>query len=323
MTRATTMLTKTDIARFQEDGYLVCERFFDATRDFAALRAEYERRLDEVANLLENAGVIANACRELDFDARVQALYAQVGGKLHNYLDICLPQRNVTEETPVHTGPATFELITDDRLLDLVQPLVGPDILSNPTQHVRIKPPRVTIESEATTTAEVATTVWHQDLATIMPEADHSDIVTVWIGITETSRSNGCLLVAPGSHKGGIAPHLHDPSANYSRQAIPDARVGKKRVALELPAGAVVLLHKLTMHASLPNRSERIRWSVDLRYQPVGQPTGRPWFPSFVARSESDPGSVLRDPVRWTELWREARAALAAKAPESFQRWPE
>ena len=77
------------------------------------------------------------------------------------------------------------------------------------------------------------------------------------------------------------------------------------------------------MHASLPNLSNDIRWSVDLRYQPIGEPTGRPWFPGFVARSRRAPESVLPDAVAWAALWERARERLAAAPPASFQRWPE
>ena len=47
------------------------------------------------------------------------------------------------------------------------------------------------------------------------------------------------------------------------------------------------------MHSSLPNLSENIRWSLDLRYNPIGQPTGRAWFPGFIARSKSKPESEM------------------------------
>ena len=43
-------------------------------------------------------------------------------------------------ETPMHHGPAVFELLTNPKLLDTVEELVGPEIYSNPVQHVRIKP---------------------------------------------------------------------------------------------------------------------------------------------------------------------------------------
>ena len=172
-----------------------------------------------------------------NFDAQLGQLFKQLGGRLHHDLDICLPQKSVTEHSQVHTGPATFALLKHPKLLDAVSALVGPDIYSNPTQHVRIKPPALEVDTEGTVTAEVATTVWHQDLATVMPEADNSNIVTVWIAVTEATQRNGCLLVAPGSHRRGIAVHCHDPRTNYSRQAIPDALVGEKRIAVEAQPG--------------------------------------------------------------------------------------
>ena len=47
-------------------------------------------------------------------------------------------------------------------------------------------------------------------------------------------------------------------------------------VPVPMRPGSVLLLHRLTEHSSLSNLSDGIRWSFDLRYQPVGQPTGRP-----------------------------------------------
>ncbi len=58
-----------------------------------------------------------------------------------------------------------------------------------------------------------------------------------------------------------------------------------------------------------------------LRYSPVGQPTGRPWFPGFVARSRSDPVSVLNDPAAWAQSWIDARARLAVQSGTKFNRW--
>ena len=201
--------------------------------------------------------------------------------------------------------------------------IVGPEIYSNPTQHVRIKPPEDCLAGDATIVGEIARAVWHQDLATVMPEADHSRMLTVWIPVTRATRENGCLLVAPGSHKKGLVTHCHDPRANYSRQAIPEDLVGDRQVALEMEPGDVLFLTKLTMHASLPNLSREVRWSVDLRYQPVGQPTGRPWFPGFVARSRAAPESVLSGAEAWAALWHGARERLAAAPPSTFQRWPQ
>jgi hypothetical protein len=86
--------------------------------------------------------------------------------------------------------------------------------------------------------------------------------------------------------------------------------------------GSVLFLHRRTMHSSLRNLSEGVRWSFDLRYQPIGQPTGRPWFPSFIVRSRRDPSQELRDWRAWADLWRTTRNHLAVH-PEDMKprRW--
>ena len=83
-------------------------------------------------------------------------------------------------------------------------------------------------------------------------------------------------------------------------------------VPLEVGAGGVVLLNKLTEHVSLSNHGESIRWSFDLRYQPIGQPTGRSVFPGFIARSEAHPEQALTDPDEWANLWWQARDRIVS-----------
>ena len=310
-------------ARFAEEGYLVLRGLLDPEDDLRPLRVEYESLLDTIATRLHSDGSVSSTYRQLPFGQRFCALVREIGGTLINHLDICLPQKGVTADSPVHCGPAVFGLITNPRLLDAVESIVGPEICANPTQHVRIKPPNDDLDPDGPIIGEIAQTVWHQDLGTVMPEADASRILTVWIAITEATRENGCLLVAPGSHKRGLVTHDHDTRSNYSRQAIPEDLVGDHRVALEMQPGDVLFLTKLTMHASLPNLSRDIRWSVDLRYQPVGEPTGRPWFPGFVARSRTAPESVLTREDEWRTLWHRARERLASSPPPSFQRWPD
>jgi hypothetical protein len=89
-----------------------------------------------------------------------------------------------------------------------------------------------------------------------------------------------------------------------------------------MPAGSVLLMHQRTLHCSRDNvTGDQVRISFDLRYQPVGQPTGRPAFPGFVARSRARPERELRDPVAWARLWEDTRARLAARDTPVFNRW--
>lgn len=81
-------------------------------------------------------------------------------------------------------------------------------------------------------------------------------------------------------------------------------------MGLPCKRGDVVLLDQFTEHTALPNKSDQLRWSFDLRWNPIGQPTGRPAFPGFVARSRQNPTSQLRDPAMWSTLWRVAKERL-------------
>jgi phytanoyl-CoA hydroxylase len=106
--------------------------------------------------------------------------------------------------------------------------------------------------------------------------------------------------------------------------SIPDSMVGKDGVPVAMRAGDVLFFHKKMMHSSLPNTSDDIRWSFDLRYNPIGQPTGRPWLPGFVARSESHPDTALTDHPSWAQLWQEARHNLClGHLSSAAKRWAD
>jgi len=60
-----------------------------------------------------------------------------------------------------------------------------------------------------------------------------------------------------------------------------------------------------------------------LRYHRIGDPTGRPWFPGFIARSRAHPESELHDPVQWAESWQEARRVLSQNENVTFNRWAQ
>jgi hypothetical protein len=102
---------------------------------------------------------------------------------------------------------------------------------------------------------------------------------------------------------------------------IPEKLMTEEFVALPMQPGDVLFMHRKTKHRGLPNLSREVRWSFDLRYQPIGQPTGRRWFPGFVARSRLHPETELTSASAWAESWREARRRLAHSGDVEFNRW--
>ena len=301
------------LSRFQRDGYLLVEGVLEPAAVVEPLFAEYAAVLDRLARELHARGELASTYADLAFAERLIRIYRDTGRDHSRYFDPSLMTSGVTPETPFWAGPAVFDIITHERVLDLVECLIGPEIYSNPVQHIRIKPPERLLPDGATDVLARANP-WHQDNGVVDPAADRTDMLTVWIALSDAPVERGCLQVIPHSHLRALRTHC--PGKPGRPFAIPDALLELNR-ATPVPtrAGDVILMHKHTIHGSLPNLSGEIRWSLDLRYNPTGQPTGRPEFPGFVARSRHDPGSELRDPVAWAGLWRGARQRLATHPP--------
>ena len=241
------------------------------------------------------------------------------GRNFSQEFDISLPLGSVRRDTPINVSTAVFRFLTTPRLLDLVEDLIGPEIYSNPVQHIRLKLPKRAVSKQGPYTGLVSQTPWHQDNGVILPEGDESKILTVWIPLNRCTVENGCLRVFPGSHRRGLIRHCPvDKGLTISESLLP----ADAPVALPMDPGSVLLMRSRTVHSSLDNQTENeVRISFDLRYQLTGQPTGRPAFPGFVARSRACPESVLRDPVAWASLWLEARARLSEQSDPTFNRW--
>ena len=310
-------LTVQQLADFDRDGYLVVDGVLDEG-DLQAIRAEYHEIMErECANLVA-AGHLG-PLEGRSFSERYIEAMQQLDDMylLYQHLDISLPMLETLEPTAtMNAGEAVFGLLTHPRLLDIAESVIGPEIYSNPVQHARIKPPRKHLPAAATD-ANVSATLWHQDAAVIEPSGDDTDMLTVWLAITDATIENGCLIAVPGSHRGKAT--LHCPGKVFQSEIyIPEAILDMGNVVpLEVKAGGMVLLNKMTEHGSLENNTDDIRWSFDLRYQPIGQPTGRDVFPGFIARSASNPGSALTDAKEWAELWWAARDRILAGEVEN------
>ena len=308
------MLTVDQVRFFADQGYLVVSGVLDDT-DLAPVKDEYNAVLASAADELFASGELTSTFAELSFADRYTAMLGEFPG-LYRYLNISLPLSNEpvsAAECRMHAGPAVFDLLRNDKILDIVESLIGGEIRSNPVQHIRLKPPQSAVPAQVAGYSNIGVTTWHQDHGAVMDEAEETDMVTVWVAVTEAAVENGCLVASPSTH----VPQeltLHCPGVNVDVAAenyIPQAmRDGKPIVSLPVEAGSLVLLNKYIEHAALPNTSDQLRWSFDLRYQPIDQPTGRPAFPSFVARSRADPDSVMSDWREYAAQWEATRRTM-------------
>jgi phytanoyl-CoA hydroxylase len=308
---------------FRREGYLLAEGILDVEKDIKPVIAEYTELIDRLCRQWHAEGRLKSTYEEMPFGKRLSRALNETGERYERHVDFALPQSGITEDSPIHLGSAVFHMLTSPRLLDAVEQFIGPEIECNPIHHTRIKVPQREVPQDRWNSA-TAQTDWHQDLGVALPEQDQSDVLTVWLPVTEATVENGCLVVIPRSHTGELVHHcLVTPQKKGLH--IPDKYLAEgEPLALPMQPGDLLFFHKKTQHASLTNESDDIRWSMDLRYNPVGQPSGRPAFPSFVARSRSHPERELHDPQKWAELWLETRRRLAGVPPEewpAFNRW--
>ena len=306
------MLSRQDVERFERQGYLVVEGLV-VDHVLENVRDEYALLMDRLFNQWHVEGLVDAPRPGMDFWEKLDVAY-RGGFDWYQPFDISLPHAGITEETPFHFGPAVFDMVTDSNILDAVEALIGPEITSNPIQHVRIKPPERAVAKDEIR-AHVVSTDWHQDQGVTLPEADETTFVTVWLAITDATVENGCLKVAADRYD-EMMPHC--PKV---QTALADPYVPETFVPVPVKAGGAVIFHPMTPHASLANESDGYRWSFDLRYSVTGQPTGRSHFPEFVARSRSNPASELKDWRAWKDMWEETRSRMASSPHIAQHRW--
>lgn len=145
-------------------------------------------------------------------------------------------------------------LIRHPAILDAVEDVIGPDILCWNTHF---------FTKEAGSDEHVA---WHQD--GVYWGLDPTDVVSAWLAFTESTEANGAMCVIPGTHR-ALLGHVDTgvESNLLSRHQQVDGTVDTSRaVALTLEPGEFSLHHVQIVHGSQPNRTERRRIGLSLRY---------------------------------------------------------
>lgn len=142
-------------------------------------------------------------------------------------------------------------------VLDVVEDLIGPDILIFASKFW-VKPPR-----------SGSYVSWHQDSAYF--GLDPHALAAVWVAITPSNKTNGCLRVMPGSHLGPAQIHT-ETKAKKNLLARGQAIEGldeSQAVDLELEEGQFSVHHERTVHGSAPNLTDGPRIGLTLFYIPT------------------------------------------------------
>jgi len=154
--------------------------------------------------------------------------------------------------------PWARDLAEDRRLLDVMEQLLGPDILVF-TSTFFIKEPDTD-----------AITAWHQD-ATYFGLSPYEH-VTAWVALSEASIEAGCMEFVPGSHRWGQLRHGRETmpgTINAGARSISQPIDTSSALFAPVRTGQVSLHHTLTAHNSPPNRGNDRRIGFGISYIPT------------------------------------------------------
>jgi len=160
-------------------------------------------------------------------------------------------------DTPHWRDPRLLDFLLSDEVLDLVEPLIGPNIVLW-SSHFICKDPFVG-----------RATPWHEDSAYWKGRLDKYDsIVTVWLALDRSNKENGCMRVIPGSHRNGFSQYEDvDSKENLFPTRIRQKDIQEEQaVYFELEPGECSLHDSRIIHGATPNKSPYRRCGYTMRY---------------------------------------------------------
>lgn len=249
-------LTANRVAEYERDGYLIIPQQIFSSEKFAALRAHCAAKF-EAANR----------------DGPPPAII----------------------DCPHWSDPKMFEWIASPEMLDLVEPLVGPDI-GIFACHLLQKP------------AGVGKRVpWHEDSAYWKGALTPMVVSSITIALEPSLPENGCLRVVPGTHRHGYSDYedVKRPQDEvFPIEIKPDQVQEKDAVDIGLHPNEASIHHGKIIHGSNPNRGNLRRSVLTVRYFPTTTKFTREEhdhfkkvaFNIYLARGRDHAGNHYSDP---------------------------
>ena len=155
--------------------------------------------------------------------------------------------------------PSVDRLVHDDRVLDAVERILGPNLLLWSTSFFLKAPQSADFVS------------WHQDLT--YWGLDGTDQVSAWMALSPITEANGCMRFVPGSHRRAIETH-RDTFAEENQltrgQVLAVDIDESQAVPVTLAPGELSLHHGHLFHASGPNTTDAWRIGITMIYLAPG-----------------------------------------------------
>ncbi|XP_019627738.1 PREDICTED: uncharacterized protein LOC109472409 [Branchiostoma belcheri] len=165
-------LTNEQVKRYFDEGFVLVKDFF-TPEELQPCRDGTAELVDALAERLYKAGKIKNTYRDAGLFQRLTLIEEEFPGTCALLL----------KEGKIHK--AYCDLWVNDRLLNVMEQLVGPEIAGNLLWNLRPKVP----------SNDETTVPWHQDNCYTLPESLGTLIPVAWIPLLDATVENGCMQV--------------------------------------------------------------------------------------------------------------------------------
>jgi phytanoyl-CoA hydroxylase len=248
--------------RFSQDGYLVIEKAF-SEKSIASIRDAAARIVNEF-DIEKHRSVFSTLHRDADRDKYFMDSSEAVHCFLEEEaLDAAGNLTQSRERAINKIGHALHDLVPEFTEF-CRQPVIGRLLREIGYDEPRLwqtmyifKQPRIGGEVR-----------WHQDASYLISEP--STVVGFWVALENARKDNGCLWVEPGGHHRPLSEIYEvDPvtrKGELRKLAEPDWPQQDEAVAVEVPAGSLVIFSDHMPHYSSPNRSEHSRQAFTMHF---------------------------------------------------------
>ena len=246
-------LSEAHLEFFHREGYFIAEEVFER-EELDPLRHELAGGVEEKIQELKAEGRIENSYDELSFEKRLVPIFQEdekMGREIMYHLE--------GYKGGGYRGKEMFNLIKNPKMIRMAESIIGPEIISSSIYRLRTKLPG----------DKFKVVPWHQDSGYWAGQCDPHLLLTCWIPLVDATRENGCMKILPRAHKSGAIRHYwHREKRGFliiEDEDLPER--GAKAMYAQVKVGTVIIMTNMTPHCSIPNATDRVRWSVDLRYQ--------------------------------------------------------
>ena len=280
---------------YHEQGWVYVPELFSAL-DIAGMRSRVERLVDGAVSQLEKDGLLSNGTHsDQPFGRRLMALIKDAGvdavmPRLHGAGSAFGVAKALGSAADEMERPI-FDMVAHNRLLDVLETLMGPKLTYSYAGIMRVRLPDCTEDSRSAKPFPFHQDTQYFDTAMIpggkpstvlggigstrpvvtrgqAVSSENLHIITVWVPLVDTDETNGALTLISGSHRWGMLDGQRDEDGNMRAFNLDDReRVNQSpKVVQNCPAGGAILFNNLCFHGSGPNLSDSVRWSFDWRY---------------------------------------------------------